>query len=290
VELVHSARGLREHLAHARSRGSRIALVPTMGNLHEGHLSLVDAARTRADVVVATVFVNPLQFGPNEDYDAYPRTLDADRRALAARGADVLFAPAVAEMYPDGPVLATRVTVAGLSGELCGADRPGHFDGVTTVVAKLFQLVQPDLAVFGRKDLQQLTLIRTMVRDLSMPLAVIGVETVRAGDGLALSSRNGYLSEDERARAPALRRALVATASALDAGRRDYATLEADARRALEGAGLYPDYVAVRRARDLAAPDTGDDALVVLGAARLGSTRLIDNATTEAARRDERAD
>lgn len=284
MELVHSARALREHLAHARSRGERIGLVPTMGNLHEGHLTLVDAARERADLVVATVFVNPLQFGPNEDFDAYPRTLEDDRAALAARGADVLFAPSVEEMYPDGPVLATRVTVVGLSEELCGADRPGHFDGVTTVVTKLFQLVQPDLAVFGRKDLQQLTLIRTMVRDLSMPVAVVGVDTVRAEDGLALSSRNGYLSEDERARAPALQRTLARVAAALDAGARDFAALEADARAELERAGLAPDYVAVRRAPDLTVPDAGDDAFVVLGAARLGATRLIDNAPTEAAR------
>ena len=287
MEVVHSALALREHLAHARSRGDRIALVPTMGNLHDGHLTLVDASRDRADLVVATVFVNPLQFGPNEDFDAYPRTLDADASALEAHGADLLFAPPVEEMYPDGPELATRVTVDGLSGELCGADRPGHFDGVTTVVTKLFGLVQPDLAVFGRKDLQQLTLIRTMVRDLSMPIVIVGVDTVRAEDGLALSSRNGYLSADERARAPELHRALVRIATALDDGQRDFAALEQGARSALGDAGFAPDYVSVRRARDLAVPAPTDDALVVLGAARLGRTRLIDNVPTEAARTDD---
>lgn len=283
---MHSAAALREHFAHSRSRGARIGLVPTMGNLHDGHLTLVDAARARADAVVATVFVNPLQFGPNEDFDAYPRTLDADRAALAARGADVLFAPAVEEMYPDGPQLATRVTVSGLSEELCGADRPGHFDGVTTVVSKLFHLVQPDLAVFGRKDLQQLTLIRRMVRDLSFQLEIEGVDTVRADDGLALSSRNGYLSADERARAPTLHRTLRSVADALDAGRRDFRALEEEAQRTLDAAGLAPDYVAVRRARDLAAPAQDNDAFFVLAAARLGTTRLIDNVSTEAVRHD----
>lgn len=286
MELVHSAPALREHLAHARSRGARIGLVPTMGNLHAGHLALVDAARARTDVVVATVFVNPLQFGPNEDFDAYPRTLEADRAALAERGADVLFAPAVEEMYPDGPVLATRVTVSGLSEELCGAARPGHFDGVTTVVSKLFNLVQPDLAVFGRKDLQQLTLVRRMARDLSFPVEIEGVDTVRADDGLALSSRNGYLSADERPRAPALHRTLRSVAAALDAGGRDFAALEEQGRRALEAEGLAPDYVAIRRAGDLAAPAADDAAFFVLGAARLGRTRLIDNVRTEAAGHD----
>lgn len=286
MELVHNARALREHLAHARSRGERIGLVPTMGNLHAGHLALVDAAREHADLVVATVFVNPLQFGPNEDFDAYPRTLEADREVLAARGADLLFAPAVDEMYPDGSALATRVTVSGLSAQLCGADRPGHFDGVTTVVCKLFNLVQPELAVFGRKDLQQLTLVRRMARDLSFPIEIEGVDTVRADDGLALSSRNGYLSAAERARAPALFRALRDVAAALDAGQRNFAALEADARAELAAAGLASDYVAIRRARNLAEPAAGDDAFFVLGAAHLGRTRLIDNVRTEAVRHD----
>lgn len=286
MELVHSASALREHLAHARSRGERVGLVPTMGNLHAGHLALVDAARERADVVVATVFVNPLQFGPNEDFDAYPRTLEADRAALAARGAHLLFAPAVTEMYPDGPALATRVTVSGLAEELCGANRPGHFDGVTTVVTKLFNLVQPDLAVFGRKDLQQLTLVRRMARDLSFPIDVEGIDTVRADDGLALSSRNGYLSAEERRRAPLLHARLRTLAAALDAGRRDFASLEQEACTALAAGGFAPDYVAVRRARDLAPPGPEDDAFFVLGAARLGTTRLIDNVRTEAVHHD----
>ena len=281
MELIRRVQALREHLARARDRGDRIALVPTMGNLHAGHLALVAAARAESDLVVATVFVNPLQFGPGEDYDSYPRTLEADRDALAAAGARLLFAPPVEEMYPGGAALATRVAVSGLSEELCGASRPGHFDGVTTVVAKLFNLVQPDLAVFGRKDLQQLTLVRRMARDLSFPVRVLGIDTVRATDGLALSSRNGYLDETERGRAPELQRRLRDVAAALDAGERDFDALEAGAREALAAAGLEPDYVAVRRARDLAPPGAGDDAFFVLGAARLGRTRLIDNAATE---------
>jgi len=283
MERIHRVSELRTRLGELRRASERIALVPTMGNLHEGHLALVDTAHTLADRVVATIFVNPLQFGPGEDFDAYPRTLDADAEALAAHGTDLLFAPPVEEMYPDGADLATTVTVSGLSRELCGAARPGHFDGVTTVVAKLFSLVGPDVAVFGRKDLQQLTLIRRMARDLSMPLEIVGIDTIRAADGLALSSRNGYLSAQERAQAPLLAKTLQEVAQALAGGGRRFEELEARALDALRAAGFEPDYVSIRSSADLAAPDAGAEArdLVVLGAARLGKARLIDNISPE---------
>ncbi|MEE4361826.1 MAG: pantoate--beta-alanine ligase [Pseudomonadales bacterium] len=268
---------LRARLGAVRARGDTIALVPTMGNLHEGHLQLVDAARARAPCVVVSIFVNPLQFGPTEDFEAYPRTLAADAAALAGRDVAVLFAPTVNEMYPDGPKLATRVRVDGLGDELCGASRPGHFEGVATVVAKLFNIVQPDLAVFGDKDRQQLTVIRRMVRDLSMALEIVGVPTVRAADGLALSSRNGYLDADARARAPVLYATLLATAERMTAAPGPITELEAEAEARLREAGFEPDYVAIRRIHDLAPPQGGDRELVVLAAARLGSTRLIDN-------------
>jgi pantoate--beta-alanine ligase len=277
VETLNGIESLRARLGAVRARGDTIALVPTMGNLHEGHLQLVDAARARAPCVVVSIFVNPLQFGPTEDFEAYPRTLAADAAALAGRDVAVLFAPTVNEMYPDGPKLATRVRVDGLGDELCGASRPGHFEGVATVVAKLFNIVQPDLAVFGDKDRQQLTVIRRMVRDLSMALEIVGVPTVRAADGLALSSRNGYLDADARARAPVLYATLLATAERMTAAPGPITELEAEAEARLREAGFEPDYVAIRRIHDLAPPQGGDRELVVLAAARLGSTRLIDN-------------
>ena len=283
MERIEEVSALRARLSEVRHDGERIALVPTMGNLHAGHLALVDAARKLADRVVATIFVNPLQFGPDEDFGTYPRTLDADARALAARGTDLLFAPPIKEMYPDGTSLETCVSVSGLSCELCGAARPGHFDGVTTVVAKLFSMVGPDVAVFGRKDLQQLTLIRRMVRDLSMPLEIIGVDTVRAPDGLALSSRNGYLSTEERARAPLFAGTLQDVARALADGDRRFQSLETWAMSTLSAAGFEPDYVSIRSTADLAPPRAQASAqeLVVLGAAQLGKARLIDNVSPE---------
>ncbi|HSG88688.1 MAG TPA: pantoate--beta-alanine ligase [Pseudomonadales bacterium] len=277
MQTLHAIAPLREAVLGARRAGERIAFVPTMGNLHEGHLQLVDEARRRAQRVVASIFVNPLQFGPTEDLDAYPRTLDADREALAAHGVDWLFAPTVAEMYPDGAALQTRVTVPELADELCGASRPGHFEGVATVVTKLLNIVTPDVALFGCKDYQQLTVIRRMIRDLSMAVEVVGVPTVRAADGLALSSRNGYLSAEERERAPALYATLEDIAARIRAGERDYPALEAHGRERLAAGGLHPDYVSVRRREDLHRPTPADLALVVLAAARLGSTRLIDN-------------
>jgi pantoate--beta-alanine ligase len=280
VERVSGIGTLRERVAAARVAGHSIALVPTMGNLHGGHLALVDAARARAGFVVVSIFVNPLQFGPEEDFGAYPRTLATDLEALEGRGADLVFTPSVTELYPDGTDLATRVQVTGLSELLCGASRPGHFDGVTTVVAKLLHIVGPELAVFGQKDFQQLTLIRRMVRDLSMAVQILGVPTARAADGLALSSRNGYLTEEERGRAPALQRVLAGTAARVRAGE-DPGAAAAVALDALAAEGFEPDYVSVRRQSDLGEPGTEDRALVVLGAARLGRARLIDNVPFE---------
>jgi len=273
---VPTAAQLRQALDEWRSRGEHIALVPTMGNLHEGHLQLVDRARERADRVVVSLFVNPTQFGPGEDLDNYPRTLDDDRAALAARGADLLFVPDEASIYPHGRK-ACVVSVPGLSDMLCGASRPGHFDGVATVVSKLLNLVAPDVAVFGEKDYQQLMIIRHMVADLFMPMTIEGVPTCRETDGLAMSSRNRYLSKDERRRAPALYQALQRVARALEAGRTDYDTLAGEARKFLSEKGLEPDYVEIRRSENLATPTPSDRALVVLAAARLGKARLIDN-------------
>ena len=267
---------LRERVAAWRAAGERIAFVPTMGNLHAGHLCLVREARARADRVVASIFVNPLQFGPSEDLDAYPRTLDEDRRLLVEAGCDLLFAPRVSEVYPRGQEAQTRVDVPGLSDILCGASRPGHFVGVATVVCKLLNMAQPDVALFGEKDFQQLLVIRRMVEDLAMPVEIVGVPTVREPDGLAMSSRNGYLTAEERRLAPALRRVLIAAGDSLRAGE-SVARVEQAALESLAAAGLRPDYLSVRRACDLASADPDDRDLIILAAAYLGRARLIDN-------------
>lgn len=277
MQTVASIAEVRSLVAAWRAAGQRVAFVPTMGNLHAGHIHLVDEAHRHADKVVASIFVNPLQFGPSEDFAAYPRTLAADQEKLAAAGCDLLFAPGEQEMYPLGRDGLTCVEVPGLSDILCGAFRPGHFRGVATVVSKLFHIVQPDVALFGEKDYQQLLVIRRMVRDLDMPVEIIGVATVREADGLALSSRNGYLSADERRLAAGLYAALQALAAQLREGRQDYAALEAAAVARLAQAGFRPDYVSVRRAADMGLPAAGERRLVVLAAARLGKTRLIDN-------------
>ncbi len=268
---------LRAAVARARGEGKRIAFVPTMGNLHEGHVALVEKAGQRADFVVASIFVNPLQFGPNEDLAKYPRTLVADQEKLVAAGCQLLFHPDVEEMYPHGQEGQTRVSVPGVSEGLCGGSRPGHFEGVATVVTKLFNMVQPDLAVFGEKDFQQLAVIRTLVRDLNMPIQIIGEPTVRAEDGLALSSRNGYLSAEQRAAAPALYRTLQQLASAIRDGNRDFAQLIEAGQASLVSAGFRPDYLEIREASSLRPAEANDTQLVILGAAFLGTTRLIDN-------------
>lgn len=268
---------LRERRAAFGAAAERVAFVPTMGSLHDGHLELVRRARALAPRVVASIFVNPLQFGAGEDLASYPRTLERDAALLEAAGVDLLFAPSVGEMYQRPQAEQTRVEVPGLSDILCGASRPGHFVGVATVVCKLFHMVQPHLALFGEKDFQQVAVIRRMVEDLCMPVAIVGVPTVREPDGLAMSSRNGYLTAAERARAPALYRALQAAGAALAAGGADAEAVAADAAAVIDAAGLRTDYVSVRRASDLAPAGEADLDLVVLAAAYLGRARLIDN-------------
>ena len=267
-----------QHILGRHWRRSRIAFVPTMGNLHEGHLQLVRRARQLADMVVVSIFVNPLQFGPGEDLDAYPRTLTADREKLFAEGVQLLYTPPVGDIYPQGMDAQTVVSVPELSDTLCGRNRPGHFDGVTTVVAKLFNIVRPNLAVFGEKDFQQLCIIRKMVEDLCMPLEVIGVPTVRAEDGLALSSRNGYLSREQRRVAPLLHRVLLDCRDAIACGFDNFLQLESHARMQLLQAGF--ERRTTSRFAMLAPCDTvasGTEEMAILAAARLGSTRLIDN-------------
>jgi pantoate--beta-alanine ligase len=254
-----------------------IAFVPTMGNLHAGHASLIGAAHLHGRRVVASVFVNPLQFGPNEDYTTYPRTPEDDTELLAAQGVDVLLLPTVEELYPLGVAGSTIVDVPELSGILCGAFRPGHFQGVATVVVKLLNLVQPDTAIFGEKDYQQLTIIRRSVEDLCLPVRIVGAPTVRADDGLALSSRNRYLSAEERRVAPTVYRALDRARRRLEAGETDLTAIEREGLDALGTAGFRPDYFEVRAAGTLTEPRGQDIDVVVLTAARLGRARLIDN-------------
>ncbi len=269
MQLIHSVPDLRQRLAAERA----IAFVPTMGNLHEGHIELVRIARQQGTCVVVSIFVNPLQFGPNEDFDKYPRTLEADCAKLQGL-ADVVFAPAVAEMYPEQQIL--FVEPPPIANELCGEFRPGHFRGMATVVLKLFNLVQPQVAIFGKKDYQQLAIIRQMVTQFNLPITIVGGETARAQDGLALSSRNQYLSPEERTEAAFLSLTLRGMGDALRAGVA-YADEERKAAAALAKRGWQVEYVSVRRQADLGAPQAGERQLVILAAARLGKTRLIDN-------------
>ena len=277
MQTVQDAAGLRATIRGWRSQGQTVGFVPTMGNLHEGHHSLIRLARARADRVVASVFVNPTQFGPGEDFERYPRTLAQDQAGLADTGCDLLFAPDVATLYPFGPQQGVRVQVPGITGTLEGAHRPGHFDGVATVVCKLFNLVQPDVAVFGQKDFQQLKVIERMVRDLALPLKVVAAPTLRAPDGLALSSRNQYLSDAARALAPQIHQTLLGMRERLEKGHAR-PVIEQAAAASLERAGFVPDYAVIRRAEDLSEPvDDERHGLVALIAARLDGTRLIDN-------------
>jgi pantoate--beta-alanine ligase len=276
MEIVTTIAEVRERVRRWHRAGLRVAFVPTMGNLHAGHRSLIELARQHGDRFVASIFVNPMQFGPNEDFAHYPRTPREDERMLAEAGCDLMFMPDSAEIYPRGLGRSTRVEVPELSGVLDGKFRPGHFEGVSTVVAKLFNIVEPSVAVFGEKDYQQLTIIRRMVEDLCMPVAIVPAATVRESDGLALSSRNQYLSVVERQIAPRLYQELSRVAERLKAGETDIAGLERRASESLAAAGLRPDYFCVR-ARDLAAPGEGTRELVILAAVRLGRARLIDN-------------
>jgi len=272
---------LRARLESWRREGLRVGFVPTMGNLHAGHLDLVRAAAARTDRVVVSIFVNPLQFGPGEDFASYPRTLAEDLERLAGEHCDLVFAPGEETMYPHGRDGTTRVEVPGLSGILCGASRPGHFSGVATVVSKLFNLVQPHLATFGEKDFQQLAVIRRMAIELCFPVEILGVPTRREADGLAMSSRNRYLGPEERATAPALYATLQAVAQGLAAGRRDFVALQQAGMDNIRSAGLGPEYLEIRRRDGLERPEPGDRQLVVLAAARLGRARLIDNLVVE---------
>jgi pantoate--beta-alanine ligase len=281
METVTTIAAVRERVHRWRAEGHRIAFVPTMGNLHAGHVSLIEMARRHGDRFIASIFVNPMQFGPNEDFAHYPRTPAQDARMLAEAGCDLMFMPDVVEIYPNGSERATRVEVPGLSSILDGEFRPGHFEGVATVVSKLFHIVEPDVAVFGEKDFQQLTIIRRMVADLCMPITLIAAPTVREPDGLAMSSRNQYLTDEERRRAPLIHQRLVAAVERLRAGDRDFAAIERQGIEALEHCGFRPDYFAVRRADDLTIPDLNTRHLVVLVAARLGRARLIDNLQLE---------
>lgn len=276
MNTAHLVSDLRTRIAQWRAHGERIVLVPTMGNLHRGHLALVRRAQQLGERVVVTVFVNPLQFGPNEDFGRYPRTLPEDLRQLEAEGVDLVYAPPVEEVYANGFPPATTITVSPLSAELEGEFRPGFFTGVATVVAILFNSVQPDVAVFGEKDWQQLQIIRRMVSDLRMPVEVVGYPTERAEDGLALSSRNQYLNADERALAPRVHAALRAVAAGLGAGRNDYKALCAEQAQALEAVGYRVQYLEIRTPV-LAPPEVTSRDFVVLVAAVLGTTRLIDN-------------
>ena len=268
---------LREQLDHLRAEGKTIGFVPTMGGLHEGHLSLVRHAKSVADAVVVSIFINPLQFGANEDLDAYPRMLEDDLQQLERLHTDVVFTPSPDTMYPLGLEAQTKVLVPDLTTVLCGASRPGHFDGVSTVVCKLLNIVGPDTAVFGQKDLQQLLIIKRLVADLALPVRVIGHPTAREADGLAMSSRNTYLNEDQRATAPTLYQTLSEAAEAIKNGSRDYPALERGALTTLEEAGFAPDYIEIRRSTDLIRATHADKEIAIFGAARLGTTRLIDN-------------
>ena len=277
MNTLHSIAQLRAALARARQENKRISLVPTMGNLHDGHIALVEKARQRTDYVVVSIFVNPLQFGANEDLDSYPRTLAEDQRKLLDAGADMVFAPNVSEMYPEGMHGHTLVSVPVVSEGLCGASRPGHFDGVSTVVSKLLNIVQPDLAIFGEKDFQQLAVIRKMSQDLCLPVQIMGEPIVRAADGLALSSRNGYLNDEQRRNAPCLYQTLQHIEQQLVSGRRDFAAVIEEARVALVEAGFKPDYLDLRDAETLQPATSETQDIVILAAVFLGTTRLIDN-------------
>lgn len=278
--IAQSIAELKSEVARLRAAGRRIAFVPTLGNLHAGHRYLMEQARRHADVVVASIYVNPLQFGPTEDFAAYPRTPEQDQVLLDAAGVDLLFLPDDTAIYPRGRALSTRIEVPGLSDILCGAARPGHFRGVATVVHRLFQLVTPDVALFGKKDYQQLLVIRLMTSDIGLPVEIVGIDTVRDADGLAMSSRNAYLTVAERGVAPKLAATLQALAVRIriqGVPEGGFAVQETQAAEQLGTAGFRPDYVSVRRQQDLALPGPGDRQLVILAAAWLGRARLIDN-------------
>lgn len=275
--IIESVAALRRTVREWRSKELSVAFVPTMGNLHEGHLHLVREAKRLAHRVVVSIFVNPTQFSPGEDFDAYPRTPAADAEKLRDVATDLLFMPSAAELYPAGVDATTFVEVPGLSDELCGRFRPGHFRGVATIVCKLFNLVQPDVALFGEKDYQQLLVIRRMAADLDFPVCIHAVPTVREASGLAMSSRNAYLTAEQKERAAVLYRCLCRAAEAIGRGDKDLEQIERQQIETLHAAGFRPDYFSIRRETDLAPAGPEDSRLVILAAAWLGKARLIDN-------------
>ncbi len=280
METVSSLDGLRAVVSSWKRAGRSIALVPTMGNLHDGHIALLNQARDRAERTVLSIFVNPIQFGRGEDYDKYPSTLAEDKNRLEQYGLDLLFMPDLRQLYPGGTDIDTRVSVPGLSNILCGKSRPGHFSGVATVVAKLLINAQPDVALFGEKDYQQLLVIKKMVSDLCLPVEIAGIPIVREADGLAMSSRNAYLDGEERRRAPAIYKTLEEAAGQLRSGAKSLEEIEREAMDRLEQAGFKPEYVSIRRTEDLGTPGRNDTQLSILAAAWLGKARLIDNIKT----------
>ncbi len=277
MHVISDILSLREQRRRWQLDGKLIAFVPTMGNLHQGHLNLVREAKKKADIVVVSIFINPLQFGPDEDLDAYPRTMHEDKAALQELGVDLLFTPSADDIYSRGLEQQTFVEVPGLSYMICGASRPGHFRGVATIVCKLFNMVQPNLAFFGEKDFQQLQVIKAMVTDLSMNLKVFGVPTVREADGLAMSSRNNYLTESNRLVAPSLYKNLIKVSDHIELGRRDFSRIIAECKAELNEVGFKVDYIEIRSAETLLQPGHEDTHIVILAAAFLGKTRLIDN-------------
>ncbi len=277
METVYSLETLRATIQRWRRAGARVALVPTMGNLHAGHISLLERARALADHTVVSIFVNPIQFGAGEDYAKYPSTLQTDQEKLAAAGLDLLFVPNLDQLYPGGIAEDTRITVPGLSTILCGQFRPGHFSGVATVVSKLFINIQPDIALFGEKDYQQVLVIKRMTHDLLMPVEILGMPIVRETDGLAMSSRNSYLKPEERSRAPQIYAALSSAVAKLKTQAHSLIAIETAAMADLAANGFRPEYFSIRRAEDLNNPQSGDQQLQILVAAWLGKARLIDN-------------
>ncbi len=277
MQVFHHIQSLRKALAAERKTGKRIGFVPTMGNLHSAHIELVKIAQRNCDVVVTSIFVNPLQFGLNEDWDKYPRTLAADSAKLEAVGCNYLFCPDEKEIYPNGMAEQTRVIVPTMTDVLCGASRPGHFEGVTTVVTKLFNIVQPDEAVFGIKDFQQLAVIRRMVEDLCIPVKITAGEIFREADGLAMSSRNGFITQDERPKVAVLNRSLNAIKQAIADNRRDFTVLVNEARTQIEAAGFRVDYISICNSRTLELAAHDDREITILGAMYTQSARLIDN-------------
>nr|WP_010133292.1 pantoate--beta-alanine ligase [Microbulbifer agarilyticus] len=277
MQVFHHVASLREALAEARRDGKTIGFVPTMGNLHDAHIELVNLAREQCDVVVVSIFVNRLQFGLNEDWDTYPRTMQADMAKLRVASCDYLFHPDEAEIYPNGMDEQTKVICPAMTDVLCGASRPGHFEGVTTVVAKLFNIVQPNKAVFGIKDFQQLAVIRRMVEDLCIPVEIVAAPVHREEDGLAMSSRNGYLSEVERPRVAILNQSLIWVSDEIKSGRKDFAALEDEARAKIEQAGFKVDYFSICNSKDLQPAAHDDSEITILGAMYTSGARLIDN-------------